>query len=386
MYPLYSVNHFGGVFLKKPKQINNIDIDSQKEKNLLYTQNRTLIIERRIIAALIIFLILLMGFIAAYRILGISEQSRYSLREDSLNSKYLDNKRVPSSTENEDDGNVEAAFDYSKSIICWGDSFSDNTANSTNFYTYYLSERLTQVGADIDSVFSSGLEGDAVPVIAAKQGGIPMQVQPFTIPAGTSSVEISLKSILGGNIILQNKLNSGLNPCTIAGVEGTIDYSSGKLSFTRSAPGKEIKVTAPATVVTNAMSNIKNYTAVYFFGGDCSKYTPDELVSMYKSMITFNGNDKYVIIGSITGDEETLTPYEEALTKEFKNHYINLREYLTGNVFNDYDIKITSNDAKALHKGSVPPSFVLNGKRLSDQSSEILANLLFDRLLQLELI
>ncbi|GEM_PF-6756866 len=386
MYPLYSVNHFGGVFLKKPKQINNIDIDSQKEKNLLYTQNRTLIIERRIIAALIIFLILLMGFIAAYRILGISEQSRYSLREDSLNSKYLDNKRVPSSTENEDDGNVEAAFDYSKSIICWGDSFSDNTANSTNFYTYYLSERLTQVGADIDSVFSSGLEGDAVPVIAAKQGGIPMQVQPFTIPAGTSSVEISLKSILGGNIILQNKLNSGLNPCTIAGVEGTIDYRSGKLSFTRSAPGKEIKVTAPATVVTNAMSNIKNYTAVYFFGGDCSKYTPDELVSMYKSMITFNGNDKYVIIGSITGDEETLTPYEEALTKEFKNHYINLREYLTGNVFNDYDIKITSNDAKALHKGSVPPSFVLNGKRLSDQSSEILANLLFDRLLQLELI
>lgn len=359
--------------------------DYPSEKKIYFIQNRERIIERRIIIALVAFLVILAGYIAVNKYAGTPASQQYKLRDDSLNSKYLDNKKPADGTDNTS-ADEEAAFDYSKSIICWGDSFSDNNANSTNFYTYYLSQKLMEVGADIDSVFSSGLEGDLIPVIAAKQGGIPMLAQPMTIPAAKESVPITLKSTLGGNVILQDKLNSGLNPCTIAGVEGVIDYRNGVLSFTRQEAGKEVKIATPTTVVTNAMANIKDYTAVYFFGGDCTKYTPNELVSMYKKMIAFNENEKYVIIGSITGSEETLSPYEQALTKEFKSHYINLRAYLTSDVFNDYEIEITANDAKALRTGSVPPSFVLNGKRLSDQGSEILANLLFDRLLQLELI
>jgi hypothetical protein len=380
--------------LKLKKNVNNInhayDKDSylRDEKKLYYMRNRSEIVEFRIVVALIVLFVLLIAAIVAIKLGGVKQASQFTLKQDSMNSKYLDNKSTSEASSGDEHSNEsdEAAFDYSKSIICWGDSFSDNTANSTNFYTYYLSEELTQIAADVNSVFSSGLEGDSVLAIAAKQGGIPMQVQPFTIPATKTPVEISLKSSQGGSVLLQDKLNSGLNPCTIAGVKGTIEYHNGKLSFTRATAGNAVNVEIPETVVTNAMTNIKGYTAVYFFGGDCTKYKPAELVNMYKKMINFNGNEKYIIIGSVTGDEKTLTPYEEALAKEFKSHYINLRSYLTGDVFNDYDIKITSSDAKALKSGTVPPSFILNGKRMSDQGSEILAKVLFDKLVQLDLV
>lgn len=373
-------------FLHKNKQ-SDVNYSAAPEyssdKKIYYIQNRSAIIESRIVIALSLFLILLAGFIAADHFIGTSPKNSFKLKADSINSNNLDSKKV---TPDKSDDTQQTAFDYSKSIICWGDSFSDNTANSTNFYTYYLSELISKVGADVDNVFSSGLEGDSIPVIAAKQGGIPMFVQPMIIPASNDSVEIQLKSALGDNLILQDKLNSGLNPCTIAGVEGVIDYRGGKLCFTRANKGAEIKLNTPEKVITNSMANIKGYTSIYFFGGDCTKYTPSELINMYKKMIKLNGDEKYVIIGSITGDEQTLAPYELALNTEFKSHYINLRQYLTSDVFNDYDITITSADAKALRNGSVPPSFILNGKRLSDQGSEILADLLFDRLLQLELI
>jgi hypothetical protein len=378
------------------KKRNNVEsgfTEATQQKNirrLYYLQNKPRIIEHHIIIVTIVVFILLIGYIVANKFIAKPASAKYTLKSDSINSKYLDDKLMRHDTDSAADENSATAdteADYSKSIICWGDSFSDNTANSTNFYTYYLSELLNRRAADIESVYSSGLEGDNIPVIAAKQGGIPMFVQPFVIPASsTENVPITLKSTLGSNILLQDKLNSGLNPCTIAGVEGTIEYHNGKLCFTRSKSGDAVKVETPTTVVTNAMANIKNYTGIYFFGSDCTKYTPQELVSMYKKMVNFNNNDKYIIIGSVCGDEATLAPYEDAMSKEFKSHYINLRQYLTEDVFNDYEIKITASDAKALKTGSVPPSFIFNGNKLSDTGSQILADLIFDKLLQFDAI
>lgn len=364
---------------------NDDNLKNQSFKNIYYMQNRTYILERRIIAFFMALLLIIAGIIVFSRVSDKFYTDEYIVKSDSLNSKYMNSQAQKQNKEASAKAS-ENEVDYTNSIICWGDSFSDNSANSTNFYTYYLSQLLSERSADIDVVFSSGIEGDTVPVIAAKQGGMPMLAQPFVIPAQVKSVEISLKNSLGGTVLIQDKLNSGLNPCTIAGVEGTIDYRGGKLCFTRSKAGKEIKITTPATVVTNVMQNIKGYTAVFFFGGDCTKYNPPELVSMYKEMIKFHNSEKYIIVGSITGDEKTLAPYEEALAKEFKTHYINLRDYLVTNVYNDYEIKISTADAKALRSGAVPPLFILNGKRLTDTGSEILADLLFDKLLQLEII
>lgn len=364
---------------------NKVNKSNQDSRITHYSQNSTDVMERRIMIAFALVLVAVFAVVIFGKASGKLSNDVYSVKSDSLNSKYATDKVSKPESEAPSE-NTDSAMDYSHSIICWGDSFSDNNANSTNFYTYYLSDFLNQRGADIDAVFSSGIEGDTVPVIAAKQGGMPMLAQPFVIPAQTTSVEISLKNNLGGAVLIQDKLNSGLNPCSIAGVEGTIDYRNGKLCFTRSKAGNEIKINTPTTVVTNAMKNIKDYTAVFFFGGDCTKYTPDELVFMYKEMIKFHNNDKYIIVGSITGNEKKLAPYEQALSAEFKNHYINLREYLMTDVYNDYEIKISTADAKALRAGSVPPTFILNGKRLSDQGSGILADLLFDKLLQLEII
>jgi hypothetical protein len=337
--------------------------------------------ERNIIIVLILFLIALIAFIALSKKITPSEQVQYKIHTD------LSKKDNSQNTDKVAYDDSEETVDYSHSIICWGDSFSDNSANSTNSYTYYIYDTLNDTITDIDGVYSSGVAGDSIPVIAAKQGGMPMYAQPFEIPASASqSVEIELKNSLGNNIILQDKLNSGLNPCEIAGVEGTIDYRKGKLCFTRSKDGKATKLTDPTMVQTNAMRNIKDYTAVYFFGGDCTKYQPNELVDMYSSMVDFVGNDKYIIVGSITGDENTLQPYEKALQEKFGDRFINFREYLISDAYDKYDIQLTSKDVAAIRQGSVPPSLIMNGSKLSDQGSKILADLIYNRMRQLDLV
>lgn len=367
--------------MKKNKKYDEIDT-SIKEKDLYYMQNRSDILEHRLVIGIIAAFILLAVFVVFKVASG--SNNEYNIKSDSLNSEYLN---PPNNEDTDNEATItEPTVDYSNSIICWGDSFSDNIANSTNFYTYYLSEILSSRGSDITAVYSSGISGDDMLTIAAKQGGVPMQVKPVTIPAQSKAVEISLQSTYGNDLIIQDKLNSGLNPCSIAGIDGNIEYVNGKLSFIRSTPGEAVTLTTPTTVITNSMANIKDYIAVFFFGGEPTDYTPEEVVEIYKAMIDYNNSDRYIIIGSITGDEATLSPYEDALTEEFKNHYINLRKYLTEDVFNDYDISITANDSKALRNGSVPPSFILNGNRMADQGSEIVANILFDRMLQLGII
>lgn len=377
----------GGAFLIRFKKNKDDDLSSYpKETNVYLIQNRTAIIERNIILVLVVFLILLVAYICFDKTVN-TNKNVLGIKETDMNSKYLDKNKVDAdkSGNNGDESNDELAFDYSKSIICWGDSFSDNSSNSTNFYTYYLTEQLMEIETDINGVFSSGVDGDNMEAIAAKQGGIPMFVQPCSIPADDKSVPITLKNSLGSTIILQDKLNSGLNPCTISGIEGEVYYVNGKPSFIRSKNGNAYDVKTPTTLVTNAMSNIKGYTGIYFFGADYGKYTPEQVVDIYKSMIKFQGNQNYIVIGSVIGTKTKLEPYEHALEDAFGNNYINLRAYLTEDVFNDYEIKINSKDAKALSDGSVPPCFILNGKRLSDSGSKILADLVYNKLAYLDL-
>jgi hypothetical protein len=346
---------------------------------IYHIQNRMKIMERNITIILILCFVALIAFIAVSRAVQPSEQVQYKLHTDL--SKNDTSKDVENNDSEDDD------FDYSKSIICWGDSFSDNTTNSTNSYTYYIYELLNNTNTEIDGVYSSGIAGDSIPVIAAKQGGMPMFAQPFEIPASSKqSVEIELKNSTGANVLIQDNLNSGLNPCKIAGVEGTIGYVKGKLCFTREQDGKAIDLTEPAIVQTNAMLNIKDYTSVYFFGGDCTKYQPDEVVNMYSSMVEFTGNDKYIIVSSITGDAKTLQPYEKALEEKFGEHFINFREYLVSDVYDDYEIKLNNKDVAAIKQGIVPPSLIMNGSKLSDQGSKILADLIFNRMRQLDMI
>jgi preprotein translocase subunit SecG len=364
------------------KERNTYPSSAGRENGKIYrVRNRAKIIERNIIIVLVLFLIALIAFIVLSRTVTHSEQVQYTVHTNL--AKKTDTVKSDASAED----NEEEAVDYSNSIICWGDSFSDNSANSTNSYVYYIYDLLSDTVTDIDGVYSSGIAGDGITAIAAKQGGIPMYAQPFEIPASSAqSVEIELKNSLGENVIIQDKLNSGLNPCEIAGVEGTIDYRRGKLCFTRSQDGTAKKLTDPTIVQTNAMLNIKDYTAVYFFGGDCTKYRPNEVVDMYSSMVDFVGNDKYVIVGSVTGDESTLQPYEKAMEDKFGDRFINFREYLISDAYDNYEIKLNSKDIAAIRQGSVPPSLIMNGSKLTDQGSKILADLIYHRLRQLDLI
>jgi hypothetical protein len=107
---------------------------------------------------------------------------------------------------------------------------------------------------------------------------------------------------------------------------------------------------------------------------------------MYSSMVDFVGNDKYVIVGSVTGDESTLQPYEKAMEDKFGDRFINFREYLISDAYDNYEIKLNSKDIAAIRQGSVPPSLIMNGSKLTDQGSKILADLIYHRLRQLDLI
>ena len=121
----------GGTVLKKNKKYDEIDT-SIKEKDLYYMQNRSDILEHRLVIGIIAAFILLAVFVVFKVASG--SNNEYNIKSDSLNSEYLN---PPNNEDTDNEATItEPTVDYSNSIICWGDSFSDNIANSTNFYTY----------------------------------------------------------------------------------------------------------------------------------------------------------------------------------------------------------------------------------------------------------
>lgn len=250
---------------------------------------------------------------------------------------------------NENKTEIDNLKNKSKKYLFWGDSLQGAGGRLADLVS-------AETGLECHHM---GCGGETSITIAGRQGAIPWMVQPnVTIPAEKTKVQIILKSSDGKTInpcILESQ-NWGVNPCMIAGIEGTLfcdrDNVTGNndsnIYFTRLEEGDSITIDRPIAVQTYAMRKFRNSIPIIWMGTNKGFDDLDDLVSQHKRMIEYAGaiDKEYLILGVY--NEHVRLPnredYEKRMTKEFGRHFINIRKYIMDYGLEDANIIPTEED------------------------------------------
>ncbi len=277
-----------------------------------------------------------------------------------------------------------------ENVACIGDSLTYGygaSSGSTDYPTV-----LTKLCGK--TVYNLGVSGESTDEILARQGGYPAVVNPFTIPADTTAVEITFADTvnIGSNNTPLLRKNSGniVNPVIIDGVEGSISLSDSKYWFVRTDAGTEREVKRPQYVVTKEMREHKDDIQIIFVGtnggwmitADDAETRIKKLTSQIDMMIDYNTSKKYIIIGMhyfyswVLYNGLTKEQLENAMLLKYGNHYINLRKYMIEYGLADAELTATEADTEAINNGNVPPSLLYSdGIHGNAYFYNILANL-----------
>ncbi|MCD7905453.1 MAG: hypothetical protein LUG24_07800 [Clostridiales bacterium] len=252
------------------------------------------------------------------------------------------------------------------SISFYGDSGAIDSASN------YTLPALVSLNFLERFIYIMGNEGETPEDLASKQGGVPMYAQPFTIPEGQESVEITLINEYGTVLVPTLTNNGGLNPCVIAGVEGNISVDEeGRTCFTRAEDGDRVTTEKDTVVTTRAMKNRKEDIVVVFLQELPEGYSAERYVEILEKMRDYQSlktGDKcfYVISPVLNTDSEKVAELDGLLEEHFGNYYINAREYLCQEAIEKYDIRVKDEeDVEAVEKGQVCSRFLTKSGKLN---------------------
>lgn len=205
-------------------------------------------------------------------------------------------------------------------VYCWRDSLTEGAGGwlSTleNIQKIIVSAYPDIVAMSYPCV-NLGCRGETIQTIMARQGADPMVVGGFTIPA--SSNEDVIVGYMRGGYYDDNRLGiatlsgdiaqplkeaeAGINPCLIAGVEGTLyrDYtadSDGRYAyrFRRLKNGDAVTVNDNTQIETYAMRYYRNGIAVIWMGANGAVASHTAYIDKIKQMVAYGNYDNYLVI------------------------------------------------------------------------------------------
>ncbi len=249
------------------------------------------------------------------------------------------------------EGGGQGAAASQTKVYCWGDSLTEGVGGNVKqaegifIYPEYSYPKTL---AESYNVVNCGARGENIPSIMARQGADPIVVGGFTIPADRTPVKIGelnlssgagLKTRSGATAqILKESEGSGINPCTISGVKGTLyrqlenhfdaEHTYGYF-FIRKLPGDAVAVPENTEVVTHAMQNFRNGIAVIWMGANGGYSSHSDYINKLNTMIQYGNYTNYLIILS----REFVEPWRAEIKNAFTDedgfcHVIDLLEEL----------------------------------------------------------
>ena len=280
-------------------------------------------------------------------------------------------------------------------ISCWGDSKTEGNQDNTGVtYPGELQRLISEGGYDGVTVNNFGIGGEYSSEVAQRQGGLPLLVQPFTIPATATKVNISLNGRL--RIASKHKFN----PCYINAVEGEIihdwgDNSQKKFTFKRTEPGAAVEIKYPMTILNQCMLQNRNDVLIIDVGTNGGYSSIDNLIQQIRCMIDFSTSKEFIVIGmanhleySFGSTGETYETMENKFQAEFGNRYINLRK-----TYVDYGLALagltaTSQDTADINAGIPPQSLYKKGDNYHENQHgyKVKAKLVYDKLISLGIL
>ena len=256
-------------------------------------------------------------------------------------------------------------------IAVWGDSTS-----SPNRTWKEWPARLQEV-VKTYAVKNQAVSGEYTTSTSARQGGNALSVGAFTIPSDTSLVEIALTSADGQTFGTGPVFNpgGGFNPCTIAGVRGTIvNAGGGVYKFARKTAGDAVEVPDGTIVTSDADGVFNNADAVMLVNIGINagwNENPDTLLNQVQLMVnhfTASGGTKYIITGpyagqflNTDGQRQRVFEYESKAAVAFGEHWLNLREYLIANGLTENGLTASALDTERMAVGQIPASLLGGG-------------------------
>ena len=300
-------------------------------------------------------------------------ESKHSLTADSLNGFNKEDYVKFEDVEEITNGNY---------ITCWGDSLT-----AQGGWTTKLSELSGR------ELYNAGTGGENANTITARQGADVMMVNDITIPADKTPVLIANYSTgirTEFNKIAKPLLQGGsnhVNPVTIAGVEGTLNWTgsayndtSGTWTFTRSVAGDEVVINRPTAIVT-AYDRTRNnpYLMTIFMGQNGGYDDISELINKHKLMIEHSNAKNVIVLGLSSGTAEGRAEYESEMKKAFGRYFISLRDYLSKYGLADAGLTPTEADTTAMNEGSVPPQLLADSVHYTSACKTVIGNMLYKK-------
>lgn len=317
---------------------------------------------------------------------------------------------------------LDVLAQYLPGVVCWGDSLTTGSSGNVS-YPHTLQKYLDIYIADIYDLRYSldTMEGlsamdwsdykISVPVVnmgagrentntvLGRSGVVPYVVSgDFIIPAEAESVPLGIVSENGDSVTPLIAGDGGVNPVTIAGVQGTLTRTAQAqrwdeyvYEFTRLEPGQEVSVEKGTEVVTAAADAYRDYIHIVWLGTYENIKNPSDLVDDVRLLLQRQSlnTERYLVIGPCTYDgswnkasSRTMDSIDSAMLQAFGDRYINLRKYLMEDGLRDAGLIATKQDQQSVSKGAVPDSFRSNatGADLNGVAYELLGKLVFDRM------
>lgn len=271
-------------------------------------------------------------------------------------------------------------------IIVVGDSLTQGGQ-----YANVLASEITD-GKVVSSYGQGGI--DAASMIAV-QGGNPIYVEPFTIPATTEAVEVQLFSDRYdySDSALGIQSTQGINPVSINGVIGNISatydegYTNRHYYFTRASGGEQVVIPRPCQVITSLSGHTNSILVIWLGTNDSYNKTSEDVEALadrlyYNIMnaVSHNGNEQYIVMGltskaymSAVADENT------ALAERFGNHFLDIRKYLIEYGLEDAGITPTAQDETDISNGEIPSSLRTDAVHLNSAGYSVVGHRLYKK-------
>ena len=269
-------------------------------------------------------------------------------------------------------------------IVCWGDSLTAGAGSTNIKYT----SKLKELTGSLTYITSLGVGGETSKSIAIRQGGIPIYSNEFIIPSDTNKVELEIKDKEGNLVELARQGTNGLNPVTINGIEGNINYNSetNKYEFTRISTGISTIVQDNTQIITSGMKDNKEDLMIIWAGtnDNPSVESIQEVIDNIDAMIDYSNNPNYIIIGLTCKKKiPDIESINNILFSKYGEHFLDIRTYILENGLADAEIVPTLQDETDISNSEIPTSLRYDNVHFNDYGYSIVGEQVYNKLISL---
>lgn len=270
-------------------------------------------------------------------------------------------------------------------IVCWGDSLTYGLAGG---YPKVLEELLKKDRITIP-VANEGVTSEDTQEIMERAGAFPSYLaKDITIPADKKPVMINLVNDEGDDF--NQLLANGSSSCivSIEGIQGKVlrKSSAGKSSyeFTRLTKGASVLIKSKTKLTYDFVNRYENYIPVIFMGTNGGWSSAKELIQQQQMILdVFPENKQFIIIGLTYQHYVEDKELDEAMEEHWGEHYLNLREYLSGQGIYDAGLKPSSSDLEQMKQGIVPDIIRTDKVHYKEVGYQVLGKFLYQRMQEL---